>query len=182
MDVHIDTTVDVPVAKRRRLHDEGKRNQDGQEAAFRLRTENKKQIVFDGEGPNDLRFEVRYKQGSRVVRCATLTTPAKTVVRIRSLRLFPGGPSEPFHRSGSSSAPWSATSTFLCQERVPDVDVVAPLSILEETVAVMKLTPLERVRQRTIEQRTFKVPHTQYQDRVVETYIAVAVLMGSKSN
>ena len=30
---YIDTTVDVPVAKRRRLHDEVQRNQDGQEAA-----------------------------------------------------------------------------------------------------------------------------------------------------
>ena len=43
-----------------------------------FRTESKKQIVFDSEGPSDLRC----KQGSRVVR--QLTTSSKTVVRRRS--------------------------------------------------------------------------------------------------
>ena len=56
-----------------------------------FRTENKKQTVVDGESPSDLRFGIRHVQESRVVGCATLTTPAKTVVRRRSSRLFPGG-------------------------------------------------------------------------------------------
>ena len=41
-----------------------------------FRTESKKQIVFDSEGPSDLRFGIRCKQGRRVVRCVTLTAPA----------------------------------------------------------------------------------------------------------
>ena len=51
-----------------------------------LRIENKKQTVFDIEGRNDLRLRIRYKNGSRVIRCVTLTTPAKTVVCRRSSR------------------------------------------------------------------------------------------------
>ena len=118
----IDTTVDVSVAKQHEdcmtKHNEIEMDKKLRTAQFR--SESKKQIVFDSEGPSDLRFEIRCKQGSRVVRCATLTASAKTVVRRRSSRLFPRSPSEPFHRNGSSSAPWSATSTFLCQERVPE--------------------------------------------------------------
>ena len=101
---YIDTTVDVPVAKQHEdcmtKHNEIEMDKKPRSAQFR--TECKKQIVFDSEG--DLRFGIRCKQGSRVVRCATLTTSAKTVVRRRSSRLFPGGPPEPLHRSGSTSA------------------------------------------------------------------------------
>ena len=57
-----DTTVDVPVAKQRRedttgLHDEVQRNPDGQKmrSAY-LRTENKKQNVFDSESRSVLSF------------------------------------------------------------------------------------------------------------------------------
>ena len=57
-----DTTVDVPVVKQRRgyttgLHDEVQRNPDGQKmrSAY-LRTENKKQGVFDCESRSDLSF------------------------------------------------------------------------------------------------------------------------------
>ena len=56
-----------------------------------LRTVNKKQTVFDSEGRSDLRFGIRHKKGSRGMRCVTLSVPAKTVVRGRSSRLFPGG-------------------------------------------------------------------------------------------
>ena len=63
---YIDTTVDVPVAKQRRkettgtargLHDEVQRNPEGQKmrSAY-LRTENKKQNVFDSESRSDLSF------------------------------------------------------------------------------------------------------------------------------
>ena len=34
-----------------------------------LRTENKKQTVFDNEGRSNLRFRIRYKKESRVMRC-----------------------------------------------------------------------------------------------------------------
>ena len=34
-----------------------------------LRTENKKQTVFDSEGRSDLRLGIRYKKESRVMRC-----------------------------------------------------------------------------------------------------------------
>ena len=60
-----DTTVDVPVAKRRRedttgLHDEAQRNPDGQKMrSANLRTENKKQNVFDSESRSDLSFTCR---------------------------------------------------------------------------------------------------------------------------
>ena len=52
---YIDTTVDVPVAKQR--HDKVQRNPDGQKmrSAY-LRTENKKQNVFDSESRSDLGF------------------------------------------------------------------------------------------------------------------------------
>ena len=46
-----------------------------------LRTENKKQTVFDSEGRR-----VRYKKVSRVQRCVTLTTPTMTVLRRQSSR------------------------------------------------------------------------------------------------
>ena len=75
---HIDTTVDVSVAKQHKdcmtKHDEIERDNKLRSAQFR--TESKKQIVFDSEGPSDMRFGIRCKQGSRVVRCVTLTTPA----------------------------------------------------------------------------------------------------------
>ena len=100
---YIGTTVDVPVAKQHgdcmTKHNDIEMDKKLRSAQFR--TESKKQIVFDSEGPSDLRFGIRCKQGSRVVRCATLTTSAKTVVRRRSSRLFLGGYS---HRSASSSA------------------------------------------------------------------------------
>ena len=51
-----------------------------------LRTENKKQTVFDSEGKSDLRLTIRHQKGSRVIRWVTLTTPAKTVVRRRNSR------------------------------------------------------------------------------------------------
>ena len=64
-----DTTVDVPVAKQRRedttgLHDEVERNPDGQQmrSAY-LRTENKKQDVFDSESGSDLSFTVQQDTG-----------------------------------------------------------------------------------------------------------------------
>ena len=60
-----DTTVDVPVAKQRRedtagLRDEVQRKPEGQKmrSAF-LRTENKKQKVFDSESRSDLSFTVQ---------------------------------------------------------------------------------------------------------------------------
>ena len=160
---YIDTTVDVPVAKRRGLHDEVQRNQDGQEAAFCLCSgpRTRSRLSSTAKVRATCVSEFATSREAVVMRCATLTTPAKTDVRRRSSRLIPGGPSEPFHRSGSSSAPWSATATFLCQQRVPECtaeqifDVLVPLSILGETVAVMKVAPQERVRQRTVEQRTF---------------------------
>ena len=51
-----------------------------------LRTENKKQTVFDSEGRSALRFRIRYKKGSRIMRCVTLSTPATTVVCRHSSR------------------------------------------------------------------------------------------------
>ena len=105
-----DTTVDVPWRNKQyedcmTKHNEIEMDKKLRSAQFRTESK-KKQIVFDSEGPSDLRFGIRCKQGA--------------VVRRRSSRLFPGGPSDPFHNSGSSSAPWSATSTFLCQGRVPE--------------------------------------------------------------
>ena len=51
----------------RRLHDEVQRNPDGQEATCSayLRTENKKQNVFDSESRSDLSFTVQ--KGSEVI-------------------------------------------------------------------------------------------------------------------
>ena len=128
---HIDTTVEsqlrsyagnLPSRHHNKQHEDcmTKYNETEMDTKLRsaqFRTENKKHIVFDSESPSDLPYGIRCKQVSRVVRCATLTARAKTVVRRRCSRFFPGGTSEPFHRSGSSSAPWSATSTFLCQRR-----------------------------------------------------------------
>ena len=76
---------------------------------------------FRTEGPSDLRFGIRCKQGSRVVRCVTLTTPAGRLFADEA-RLFLGGPSEPVHKNGLSSPPWSAKSTFLCQGACPRVN------------------------------------------------------------
>ena len=63
---YIDTTVDVSVAKQ---HDDciTKHNEIEMDKKLRtaqFRTESKKQIVFDSEGPSDLRFEIRCKQGT----------------------------------------------------------------------------------------------------------------------
>ena len=65
----------------------------------KLKTENKKQTVFDSKGPSDLRFGFRHKKGSRVMRCVTLTTPAKTVARRRSSRARDVSESESSNRS-----------------------------------------------------------------------------------
>ena len=62
---YIDTTVDVPVVKQRRedttgLRDEVQRNPVGQKVrSANLRTENKKQNVFDSESRSDLSFTVQ---------------------------------------------------------------------------------------------------------------------------
>ena len=93
-----------------------------------LRTEKKKETVFNSEGPSDLLFGIRCRKGSRDMRCVTLTTPAKTVVRRRSSRA-------------------KSVSARIVEQRI---DVLMPLPSLEETVAVMKLAPHERVRQRTV--------------------------------
>ena len=70
---YIATTVDVPVAKQLEdcmsKHNEIEMDKKLRSAHFR--TESKKQIVFDSEGPRNLRFGIRCKQGSRVVRCVT---------------------------------------------------------------------------------------------------------------
>ena len=112
---YIDTTVDVSVAKQHEdcmtKHNEIEMDKKLRSAQFR--PVSKKQIVFDIEGPSDMRFGIRCKQESRVVLCVKLTTSARAVVRRRSSRFL-----RAIHRNGSSSAPWSATSTFLCQERV----------------------------------------------------------------
>ena len=122
-----DTTVDVPVAKDaektpQKQHEDciTKYNEikmDKKLRSAQLRTENKKQTVFDSEGTSDLRLTIRYQKGSRVTRWVTLTTPAKTVVRRQTSRQ-----NESTNRSS------------MC---------MVPLSILEETVAVMKLVPHE---------------------------------------
>ena len=80
---------------------------DNKLRSARLKTENKKQTVFDSKGPSDLRFGIRYKKGSRVMRCVTLTTPAKTVVRRRSSR----------DRAVSQSESSNRSSTCLCHCR-----------------------------------------------------------------
>ena len=93
-----DTTVDVAGAKDaektpQEQHEDfvTKYNEiqmDKKRRSAYLRTENKKQTVFDSEGPSDSSFGIRYKKGSRVMRCVTLNTPAKTIVHRRSSRLF----------------------------------------------------------------------------------------------
>ena len=92
---YIGTTVDVPVAKQ--LEDcMTKHNEiemDKKLRSAQLSTESKKQNVFDSEGPSDLRC----KQGSRVVCCATLDYISEddcsqtklTFVSWRSLRAIP---------------------------------------------------------------------------------------------
>ena len=76
---YIDTTVDVPVAKQHEdcmtKHNEIEIDKKLRSAQFR--TESMKQIVFDSEGPSDLRFGIRCKEESRVVLCVALTTPAR---------------------------------------------------------------------------------------------------------
>ena len=64
-----------------------------------FRTENKKETVFDSEGESDLRFGNRYKKGSRVMRCVTLTLSAKTVVRKRRSRVRSVSQNESSNRS-----------------------------------------------------------------------------------
>ena len=93
-----------------------------------FRTEEKKQTVVDGDSPSDLRFGIRYKQGSRVMRCATLTTRAKTVVRGRSSRLFPGshstGAGRAAHRGARHrrSCARSVSQTKIVEQIVDTVD------------------------------------------------------------
>ena len=72
-----------------------------------FRTENKNQIVFDSESQSDLLFGNRYKKGSRIMRCVTLTWSAKTVVRKRSSRA----------RSVSQNESSNRSSTCLCHCR-----------------------------------------------------------------
>ena len=96
---YIDTTVDVPVTKQLEdcmsKHNEIEMDKKLRSAQFR--TESKKQIVFDSEGPSNLRFGIRCKQGSRVVRCATIDYISEdgcsqtklTCVSRRSLRAIP---------------------------------------------------------------------------------------------
>ena len=90
---YIDTTVDVPVAKQ---HEDCLTKHNEIEISAQFRTESMKQIVFDSEGPSDLRFAIRCKQRSRVVRCVTLTTQQGgcsqmklAFVSWRSLRAIP---------------------------------------------------------------------------------------------
>ena len=69
---YVDATVDVPVAKQHEdcMTKHNEIEMDKKLRSAQPRTESNKQIVFDSGGPSDLRFEVRCKQGSRVVRCA----------------------------------------------------------------------------------------------------------------
>ena len=158
---YIDTTVDVPVAKQHEdcmtKHNEIEMDKKLRSAQFR--TESKKQIVFDSEGPSDLRFEIRCKQGSRVVRCATLTTSPKTVcsqtkltlVSWRSLRAIPQERVEqrivernvdvPVPGACPQSESSNRSSMCLCHCR-----------FWKRSSAVVTLVPHERVRQRTVEQ------------------------------
>ena len=89
-----DTTVDVPVAKDaektpQKQHEDcmtkyNEMKMDMKPSSAKLRTENKKQPVFNNQGRRDLRFTTRYKKGNRVMRCVILNAPAKTVVRRQS--------------------------------------------------------------------------------------------------
>ena len=119
---YIDTTVDVPMAKQHEdcmtKHNEIEMDKKLRSAQFR--TESKKQIVFDSEGPSNLRFGIRCKQGSRVVRCATIDYISEdgcsqtklTFVSWRSLRAIPQERVE--QRTVERSI------DVLCQERVPE--------------------------------------------------------------
>ena len=144
---YIGTTVDVPVAKQHEdcmtKHNETEMDKKLRSAQFR--TESKKQIVFDSECPSDVRFGIRCKQGSRVVRCATLTTSAKTVVRRRRSRWFPGGPSTGAGRAAHRGAQHRRS----CARNVSQTEssnrssMCLCHSILKEIVAVVTLVPHE---------------------------------------
>ena len=102
---YIDTTVDVPVAKQHEdcmaKHNEIEMDKKLRSAQFR--TESKKQIVFDSEGPSDLRFGIRCKQGSRVVRCVTLTTPARRLFADEAHACFLEVPQSQSTRAGRAA-------------------------------------------------------------------------------
>ena len=71
---YIDTTVDVPVAKQHEdcMTQQNEIEMDKKLRSAQIRTESKKQTVFDSEGPSNLRFGIRCMQGSRVVHCVTI--------------------------------------------------------------------------------------------------------------
>ena len=68
-----------------------------------------------------------------------------------------------------------------CQEHVPErivekiIDVLMPLSILEETVAVMKLAPQEHKQIPTarLTQKTVELPQPQFINKVVDVRVMV---------
>ena len=69
-------TVDVLVCRKQHEDCMTKYNEikmDKKMRSAQLRTDNKKQTVFDSESPSDLRLRIRYKKGSRVTHCVTLT-------------------------------------------------------------------------------------------------------------
>ena len=108
---YIDTTVDVPVAKAPQEHHEDCKTMyneikmDKKMRSAWLRTESNKQNVFDSEGRSDLRFRIQYKTVCRIMRCVTLTTPSKTVVRRRNSRQ-----NEATNRSSCHGRSWKRPS------------------------------------------------------------------------